>query len=206
MDLWFLEVRYVSWASTVTFRGGNVYIFLMFFRLLSLQCKRTFTIRFTVFTQRQCSVKASAPLTSFLKFFWADKVARRPWAPRTSLEFPIKTGYVLDPWKTFFCPEYFPASFNSCGIVHYCGCSFIVMQQCLKKCATALHRKSIQSRHEINFNIHKTTKRPWEISSDLATLVEVHTSILQRCTFYHPLQLFLNWHINIYYGKVWLLG
>jgi len=32
------------------------------------------------------------------------KVVRRPWAPRTSLEFAVKTGYVLDPWKMFCCP------------------------------------------------------------------------------------------------------
>jgi len=32
------------------------------------------------------------------------KVARRPWAPRTFLEFAIKSGYVLDPSKTFCCP------------------------------------------------------------------------------------------------------
>ena len=32
------------------------------------------------------------------------KVARRPWAPRTVLEFAIKTRYVLDSWKTSCCP------------------------------------------------------------------------------------------------------
>jgi len=38
--------------------GGNVITLLIFFRLLTLQCKRTFTIRFTVSTpQRKCTVK-----------------------------------------------------------------------------------------------------------------------------------------------------
>jgi len=41
------------------------------------------------------------------KYRVAGKVARRPWAPRTFLEFAIKTGYVLDPWKTICCPWVF---------------------------------------------------------------------------------------------------
>ena len=32
------------------------------------------------------------------------KVDRRPWAPKTFLEFAIETCYVLDSWKTLFCP------------------------------------------------------------------------------------------------------
>jgi len=46
---------------------------------------------------------ATAPTS---KSFWLQlrsKVAWRPWAPRTFLEFAIKTGYVLDPWKIFCC-------------------------------------------------------------------------------------------------------
>ena len=39
------------------------------------------------------------------------KVARRPWAPRTVLEFAIKTRYVLDSWKTSCCPWIFSGSF-----------------------------------------------------------------------------------------------
>ena len=43
--------------------------------------------------------------------FWLrldlPKVARRPWAPRTVVEFPIKTRYVLDSWKTCCCPWIF---------------------------------------------------------------------------------------------------
>ena len=35
------------------------------------------------------------------------KVARRPWAPRTVLEFAIKTRYVLDSWTTSCCPSIF---------------------------------------------------------------------------------------------------
>jgi len=40
-------------------------------------------------------------------FFSSIKVARRPWAPRTVLEFAIKTHFVLDSWKTFCCPWIF---------------------------------------------------------------------------------------------------
>jgi len=32
------------------------------------------------------------------------EVARRPWAPRTFLEFLITTDYVLDSWKASCCP------------------------------------------------------------------------------------------------------
>jgi len=35
------------------------------------------------------------------------KVARRRWAPRTVLEFPVKTRYVLYSWKTSCCPWIF---------------------------------------------------------------------------------------------------
>jgi len=35
------------------------------------------------------------------------KVARCSWAPRTVLEFAIKTGYVLDSWKTVSWPWIF---------------------------------------------------------------------------------------------------
>ena len=35
------------------------------------------------------------------------KVVRRPWAPRNFLEFAVKNGYDLDPWKTFCCPWVF---------------------------------------------------------------------------------------------------
>ena len=41
------------------------------------------------------------------------KVARRPWAPKTFLDFAIKTGYVLDPWKTFCCSWVFFAVLES---------------------------------------------------------------------------------------------
>jgi len=34
------------------------------------------------------------------------KAARRPWAPRTVLEFSIKSRFVLDSWKTS-CPWIF---------------------------------------------------------------------------------------------------
>jgi len=47
----------------------------------------------------------------------AIKVARRPWAPRTFLEFAIKTGYALDPWKTFCCPWMFSGVLESCWTV-----------------------------------------------------------------------------------------
>ena len=43
------------------------------------------------------------------------KVARCPWAPRTFLEFAVKTSYVLE--KHFVVFEYFPVSLNSCEIV-----------------------------------------------------------------------------------------
>jgi len=33
---------------------------------------------------------------------------------------------------------------------------------CLKKRATLLYLKSIQSKHEVNFNNHKTKKCPWK--------------------------------------------
>ena len=36
-----------------------------------------------------------------------DKVARRPWGPRTVLEFAIKSRFVLDSWKTSCCPWIF---------------------------------------------------------------------------------------------------
>jgi len=39
-----------------------------------------------------------------IRFRSSDKVARRPWAPRSFLELAIKTDHVLDPWKTFCCP------------------------------------------------------------------------------------------------------
>jgi len=44
------------------------------------------------------------------RFWWRldlPKVARGPWAPRTILEFAIKTRYVLDSWKTSCCPWIF---------------------------------------------------------------------------------------------------
>ena len=43
-----------------------------------------------------------APL--YIRSRRGPKVARRPWAPRTVLEFAIKTRYVLDSWKTSCCP------------------------------------------------------------------------------------------------------
>jgi len=43
----------------------------------------------------------------------ASEVARRPWAPRTFLEFAIKTSYVLDPWKTFCWPWVFSGVLES---------------------------------------------------------------------------------------------
>jgi len=36
-----------------------------------------------------------------------NKVARRPWAPRTVLEFAIKSRYALDFWKISCCPWIF---------------------------------------------------------------------------------------------------
>ena len=41
------------------------------------------------------------------------KVTWCPWAPRTFLEFAIKTGYVLYSWKTFCCPWVFSAVHES---------------------------------------------------------------------------------------------
>ena len=56
-------------------RGCNVDILLIFFRLLTLQCKRTFTKRFTVSTpQRKCPTKARAPFASILKSFSSGAV------------------------------------------------------------------------------------------------------------------------------------
>jgi len=37
----------------------------------------------------------------------SSKVARRPWAPMTFLEFAIKSRCVLDSWKIFCCPWIF---------------------------------------------------------------------------------------------------
>ena len=57
------------------------------------------------------------------KKYVSSKVARRPWAPRTFLEFAIKTGYVL--WflkKIFLCLKIFRRLWkflNSSEIVHY---------------------------------------------------------------------------------------
>jgi len=42
---------------------------LIFFRLLTLQCKRMFTKWFTGSTQRKCPMKACAPFASILKSF-----------------------------------------------------------------------------------------------------------------------------------------
>jgi len=54
---------------------GNVIILLSFFRLLTLQCKWTFTKRFTVSTtQRICPMKARAPFASILKSFASEAV------------------------------------------------------------------------------------------------------------------------------------
>ena len=41
------------WASAVIFPGGNVDILLILFRLLTMQCKRTFTKRFTLSSQKE---------------------------------------------------------------------------------------------------------------------------------------------------------
>jgi len=45
------------------------------------------------------------------------KAARRPWAPRTFPEFAIETGNVLDPWKTFCCPQVFSGVLENSWIV-----------------------------------------------------------------------------------------
>jgi len=51
-------------------RGRNVDILLIFFRLLTLQCARMFTKRYTVSTpQRKCPMKARALFASTLKSF-----------------------------------------------------------------------------------------------------------------------------------------
>jgi len=53
-------------------RQDNVGILLIFFRLLTLQCKWTFTKHFTVSTpQRKFPMKARAPFASILKSFWS---------------------------------------------------------------------------------------------------------------------------------------
>ena len=44
-------------------------------------------------------------------------VARRPWAPRTVLEFAIKTRYVLAPWKISCCPWIFSGVLEHSWIV-----------------------------------------------------------------------------------------
>jgi len=55
--------------------GGNVIILLIFFRLLMLQCKWTFTKRFTASTpQRKCTMKARAPFASISKSFSSGAV------------------------------------------------------------------------------------------------------------------------------------
>ena len=88
------------------FQGGNVNILLIIFRLLTLQCKWTFTKRFSVSTpQRKFPVKPRAPFASILTAF-------------------------------------------SSGAVGY-------------------------------------------------------TSLPQTCTFYHLLQLLLNWHINVVIKSLW---
>jgi len=49
---------------------GNLIILLILFRLLTLQCKWSFTKRFTVsILQRKCTMKVRAPVASILKSF-----------------------------------------------------------------------------------------------------------------------------------------
>jgi len=43
----------ILWAPAVFFQGGNVDIFLILFRLLTMQCKWTFTKRFTPTSQKE---------------------------------------------------------------------------------------------------------------------------------------------------------
>jgi len=109
------------------------------------------------------------------KCWFSAKIVRRPWAPRTLLEFAIKAGNVLDPWKTFCCPWVFSVFLeNSWTVVKLFIVELLItfnirewrlnngiMKQvindyrlsfsnvCLKKCATTLYLKSIHSRHEV---------------------------------------------------------
>jgi len=59
-------------------KRGNVEIFLIFFRLLSLQCKLTFTKHFTASApQRKFPMKARAPFASILKSFGSGALGYR---------------------------------------------------------------------------------------------------------------------------------
>ena len=59
------------------FQGGNVDILLIILRLLTLQCKWTFTKRFPVSTpQWKFPMKARAPFASILKSFSSGAVGR----------------------------------------------------------------------------------------------------------------------------------
>ena len=59
-------------------KGGNVDILLIFFRLLTLQCKWTFTKRFTVSTpQRKFPMKTRPPFASTLRYFTSGAVGYR---------------------------------------------------------------------------------------------------------------------------------
>jgi len=51
--------------------------------------------------ERLRPLKVDGPQTWATSF--PHKVARCPWGPRTFLAFAIKTGSVLDSWKTFCC-------------------------------------------------------------------------------------------------------
>jgi len=61
------------------------------------------------------------------------------------------------------CKNYF-AFLN---VVHH---PFILSNVCLKKCATPLYLKSIQSRHEVKFQLSQNAKMSLKKFSDLATL------------------------------------
>jgi len=67
------KVKVVMGIRRIFSRGWNVDILLIFFRLLTLQCKRMFTKRFTVSTpQRKCPMKARALFASVLQFFQVE--------------------------------------------------------------------------------------------------------------------------------------
>ena len=86
----------------------------------SLKKNFPFLQRFNLFTHALgLRIQTCKPLTMLClrgKFpvssRFSSKVARRPWAPRTFLDFAIKTGYVFDYWKTFCCPWVFCGVFS----------------------------------------------------------------------------------------------
>jgi len=97
------------------------YTWVLFFAHIPFVVNRTFNTTSTERLQQKLTIFCA--FVSMIASIWTmNKVARRPWAPRTVLEFAIKTRYVLESWKTSCCPWIFSGVLENYWI--FLNCSF----------------------------------------------------------------------------------